>query len=213
MKTLSLFLAVLMMLASVPTGNAKKRLALTFDDGPHKKYTAEILSVLDKYGVKATFFVIGQNAEQYPELIKAEYESGHEIGNHTYSHKRLGSVNCSAMLEEIKKTDDIICKITGECPILFRPPEGRTSSELEAAVFAESKKTVLWTVDTRDWAHNPIDRIVKTVKTNVKNGSIILFHDYITPNSDTPEALGILIPYLMAQNYEFVTVSELLTNY
>ncbi len=212
MKTVALILSFALALASTPCGAVKKRVALTFDDGPHIKFTKQILDVLDKYGVKATFFVIGENAERYPELVKSEYEAGHEIGNHTYSHRRLGSVDRAFMLDEIKKTDDIIYGITGKYPILFRPPEGRTSSELEADVFAKSKKTVLWTIDTRDWAHNPLADIVRTVKTNVKNGSIILFHDYITPYSETPDALEKLIPYLTENGYEFVTVSELLTN-
>ena len=210
MKILSILLTLSILVSAAPIENAKKRVALTFDDGPHREYTAKILAVLEKYGVKATFFVIGQNAEQYPELIKAEFDAGHEIGNHTYSHKRLGSVDCKGMLEEIRKTDVIVYNITGSYPVLFRPPEGKTSSELEARVFAESKKTVLWTVDTRDWAHRPLEDIVKTVKNNIRNGSVILFHDYITPYSVTAEALDRLIPYLIGLGYEFVTVSELL---
>ena len=212
MKILSMILSFSLLLSSSAYGAPKKLVALTFDDGPHKKYTAKILAVLEKYGVKATFFVIGKNAEQYPELVKAESEAGHEIGNHTYSHKRLGSVNCEGMIEEIRKTDEIIYGITGIYPSLFRPPEGKTSSELEASVFAKSKKTVLWTVDTRDWTHRPCGEIVQTVKTNVRNGSIILFHDYITPDSVTAEAIDIIIPYLIERGYEFVTVSELLKN-
>lgn len=213
MKTVSLIISFIMLLSPACRAAAvsKKYVALTFDDGPHFKYTAQILHILSENNVCATFFVVGENAEKYPELVKAEYDTGHEIGNHTYSHKRLGALDCKAMLDEIKKADEVIFSITGEYPRLFRPPEGKTDKDLEAGVFQADKRLVLWSVDTRDWAHTPKDKIIDNIKRNVKDGSIILFHDYIAEDSPTPDVLKSIIPYLKSEGYEFLTVSELLS--
>ena len=188
-----------------PGSYKKKRVALTFDDGPHGVYTAQILKILYEYGVQATFFTIGSNAERYPELVRAEYDLGHEIGNHTYSH----SVSPSHLKKKKKKADRVIREITGKTTEVFRPPEGKISRDAASAVNALGKTTVLWDVDTRDWAHTPVDAIVENVKRSVRDGSVILFHDFVKPPSPTPEALRIIIPYLMDNGYEFVTVSAL----
>lgn len=188
----------------------KKRVALTFDDGPHCRYTAEILKILYDCDIQATFFVVGGNAEKYPDLVRAEYDLGHEIGNHTYSHSVCDGTRCADIITEIKRTDEIIRDITGSVPALFRPPEGKLRGDILPALKRYGKKTVLWNVDTRDWAHTPVDRIIANVKQNVRDGSVILFHDYIASDSPTPEALRSVIPYLKSQGYEFVTVSGLL---
>ena len=184
-----------------------KRVALTFDDGPHPRKTDEILDVLYEYGVKATFFVIGKNAEKYPDAVIREAAEGHEIGNHTYSHKRL--TECADVGFEISKTSDIIFSLTGRRPTLMRPPEGAYRKENVAVVQNCGCDMVLWTVDTRDWAKASVNDIVANVKKNVRDGSIILFHDYIAYPSPTPDVLREIIPYLKSQGYEFVTVGEL----
>ena len=185
-----------------------KRVALTFDDGPHPKKTDEILDVLSEYGVKATFFVIGKNAEYYPEAVIREAAEGHEIGNHTYSHKRL--TDCADIGSEISKTSDIIFSLTGKRTTLMRPPEGAYRKENVTAVKNCGCDMVLWTIDTRDWAKASVNDIVSNVKKNVRGGSIILFHDYTSDGAHTVEALKLVIPYLIGEGYEIVPVSRLM---
>lgn len=187
-----------------------KRIALTFDDGPHEVYTAEILSILKEYGVKATFFVVGQNAETYPSLVKEAAEAGHEIGNHTYSHPKLKGQNAESFSYELEKTKNVIETITGVSPILFRPPEGFRDDVIKTVAKEQGYQMVLWSVDTEDWRGLSADRIETAILKDVKDGSIILCHDYVVGQSHTPEALRRVIPKLLEEGYAFVSVSELL---
>lgn len=189
-----------------------KKVALTFDDGPHYKKTEEILDILDKYDVKATFFIIGLNAEKYPEIVSEETKRGHETANHSYSHKNLSKCNFEKIKEEIEATDEIIANACGKAPKLFRPPEGAYSPEIVKAATELGKTTIIWTVDTLDWAKASADDILNNVKTNVRCGSIILFHDFTGSGTHTEEALEKVICYLKEQGYEFVTVSELISS-
>lgn len=186
-----------------------KRIALTFDDGPHVKYTAEILSILKEYGIKATFFVVGQNAEQYPSLVKQASEEEHEIGNHTYSHPKLKEQNAESFSYELEKTKTVIENITGVSPILFRPPEGFREGVIKTVAKEQGYQMILWSVDTEDWRGLSATRIEDAIMKDVKDGSIILCHDYVAGQSHTPEALRRVIPVLLEEGYEFVTVSEL----
>ncbi|MBQ8403642.1 MAG: polysaccharide deacetylase family protein [Clostridia bacterium] len=187
-----------------------KKIALTFDDGPHPYKTLKILDLLDKYGVKATFFIIGSNAEYHPEIVAEEAARGHELANHSYSHAKLSVMTEEEIRGEIELSDKIIEKASGITPKLFRPPEGAYSENVVKVASELGKSTIIWTVDTLDWAKTPRDTIVENVKTSVTSGSIILFHDFTNKDTHTFEALEILIPYLQEQGYEFVTVSELL---
>ena len=189
-------------------GQNVKRVALTFDDGPHPIKTNVILDVLNEYNVKATFFVIGINAESYPDAVVREAAEGHEIGNHTYSHKRL--TDCADIREELSKTSDIVFSLTGKRPALMRPPEGAYREENVADVKSCGCDMVLWTIDTRDWAKASVAEIVANVKKNVRDGSIILFHDYTVSGTHTIEALKRIIPYLLNEGYELVPVSQLM---
>ena len=188
----------------------EKAVALTFDDGPHPTYTAEILDILREYGIKATFFVIGENVERSKEVLKRCADEGHEIGNHTYSHASANNCTTRTLKEEIEKTDRIIFDLIGKKPALFRPPTGICNNRSVALSTELGFKTIVWNVDTRDWAHTSTDKIIKNVLENVKSGSIILFHDYIESPSPTPDALKVIIPELIAKGYTFLTVSELL---
>ncbi len=191
--------------------NDDMMIALTFDDGPHPQYTQEILDILDRYDIRATFFLIGSCAEQYPDLVAKEVEKGHEIGNHTYSHLKLYQSSTSTLKEELAKTDGILSSLTQQKISLFRPPEGYCSKSIAAVTEDFGYKVILWNIDTRDWAHTPTEKIVSHVKKNVKSGDILLFHDYIAKNSPTPRALEVLIPFLLSEGYRFVTVSELIS--
>ncbi len=188
----------------------RKLIALTFDDGPHYKYTEEILDILKKYGVKATFFMIGANAEKHPHLARRVFSEGHEIGNHTYSHPHLKGLSENDIQKEIEASSAVIEKITGSRPTLFRPPEGFCGKEVTAAAENMGYTVILWSQDTRDWAHNAPEKISSDIINNVRCGDIILFHDFITPSTPTPAALEKIIPHLCNDGYEFVTVSELI---
>lgn len=196
----------------VANRNAGKAVALTFDDGPHPTYTPEILDILEKHSAKATFFVIGQNAEKYPDIVKRAFDEGHEIGNHTYSHPNMNRINSDKVIDEIQKTARTIEDITGKKPILFRSPGGYLDDGLISTAHKFDCTPVLWSwrQDTRDWAKPSVKQVVKTVLDNLRDGDIILFHDFNTKSSPTPAALEIILPELEKRGYSFVTVSELM---
>ncbi|MBO5258058.1 MAG: polysaccharide deacetylase family protein [Clostridia bacterium] len=187
-----------------------KTIALTFDDGPHPVYTPEILDILGEYGVKATFFTIGQNVEWYNDVFRMEYAAGHEIGNHTYSHQNLRKLPYKSVCREIEQAEELVYEATEYRTRLLRPPEGAFGHDLCKAAAELDYTVICWSVDTLDWAHTPSDEIVTNVLENVKGGDIILFHDYIAGDSPTPDALRVIIPALLDEGYRFVTVSELL---
>lgn len=186
-----------------------RRIALTFDDGPHPSYTYRILDILDRYGVKATFFMIGSNVEAYPEVAQEVLRRGHEIGNHTYSHPHLTHTDGAALAEELAQCEAAMDRVLGCRPRLFRPPEGVVSEAVRTCSEQRGYTVVLWSVDTRDWEQKEVGSIVGHVKREVKPGAIVLMHDY-TAHSKTPEALEILLPRLLGLGYEVVSVSRLL---
>lgn len=196
----------------VANRSAVKQVALTFDDGPCKRYTPEILDILNEYGIKATFFVVGKNAQQYPEIVLEEYNKGHEIGNHTYSHPNLRGLSAKRISDEITKTQEILSKITGKSPALFRPPGGYLNNDIVDCIGQSNCRPVLWSwrQDTKDWSNTPSEQIVNNILGNLKDGDIILFHDFHSGKSPTPDALRKLIPILINDGYSFVTVSELI---
>ena len=190
--------------------NNGKKIALTFDDGPHPRHTPEILDILDEYGIKATFFVIGVNVTNYPDALQETIKRGHEIGNHTYSHPHLCGADFNTLKNEIDKCESAISLLADYKPKLFRPPEGWIDNDVKTISAQYDYKVILWNIDTLDWAHTSPDKIVKNVTENVKPGDIILMHDYIGKNSPTAEALRGFIPILIERGYQFVVVSELI---
>ncbi|MBR4962121.1 MAG: polysaccharide deacetylase family protein [Clostridia bacterium] len=187
-----------------------KKIALTFDDGPHPVYTKEILEILEEYGIRATFFVIGVNAERWPELVREELAAGHEIGNHTYAHANLQKETYETVRGEILNAEEILTDCTARRPHLLRPPGGLYCDAVGKAAEELDYTVILWSVDPRDWAHTAVEEIVENVLTNTDSGDILLFHDYVSGQSPTPEALRRILPVLIERGYEFVTVSELL---
>ena len=188
----------------------EKKVALTFDDGPHPRFTKEILEILDEYGVTATFFIIGINAENYPEALSLIVDSGCEIGNHTYSHVRVDKMSDGELCEEILHCENVLYSMTGKKPQLFRPPQGRVPDNLLSVSDSLGYDVILWSIDTLDWSHNPSANICAAVKENLAGGDIILMHDYVSGENTTCEALRRIIPDLLSQGYTFVTVSELI---
>lgn len=190
--------------------HAGKKIALTFDDGPHPRLTPKILEILDKYSIKATFFVIGVNAKNYPEQLKMILEREHEIGNHTYSHNVLKSLPKEKIEKEIFDTELQIKEIVDYDLTLLRPPCGLYDKSLEEIAEKNGSKIVLWSLDTLDWKHSSAIEMSKKILRSVRDGDIILFHDYVSGEYNTPRTLEIVIPILLEKGYEFVTVSELL---
>lgn len=190
--------------------NTQMKIALTFDDGPHPTYTEEILDLLDEYGAKATFFCVGSCVEQYPSVTAAVVARGHELGNHTFDHVNLRASSVELCRGQLRDTERAIYDAAQVTPRLLRPPEGRYSDEVCRAADEMGYKIVLWTVDTRDWAHTTPEAIFENVKENVKSGDIILFHDYVVGSSPTCDALRLVLPYLKERGFKTVTVSELI---
>lgn len=190
----------------------EKLVALTFDDGPHPRYTDVILDILKEYNVRATFFVVGENVDLYSNVLKRVFEEGHEIGNHTYTHSCLKSLSASDISDEMKRTELAVKSVIGDTAVqLFRPPEGCCNKNVVDSAVERGYKVILWTVDPRDWASSPVDTVVDNIMHNVNSGSIILCHDYNSnKHSPTPEAIRTVIPRLLSQGYRFVTVSELI---
>lgn len=189
---------------------AGKRVALTFDDGPHPRYTPQILEILNEYGIKATFFVIGQNIDNYPEAFEAIVNSGCEIGNHTYSHKNMAKMSEYEIERELRQTEERVAGFTDRKMKLLRPPEGSIGVPLEKVSRSLGYDVILWSVDTLDWANTPSETIRANVMKSLCGGDIILMHDYTSNGGITCTALRKLIPAMLAKGYEFVTVSELL---
>ncbi len=210
MGALSLSTGAARIIYSFAGGTEKPRVALTFDDGPHPRYTPEILDILKEYGVTATFFSVGSNAENYPQLIKRICDEGHELGNHTDNHFHVAKLSREALYKDIESAKSVLERLSGERVRLFRPPEGVCTEDLKSYCEEEGMTILLWSVDTRDWAHTPVTEICENVKNNVKDGSIILMHDFIGKNSPTPAALRCIIPMLQELGYELVSVSQLL---
>ncbi len=187
-----------------------KYVALTFDDGPHKLYTAQILDILAEYGVKATFFIVGKNCEKYPELVKREIDDGHEVGNHTYSHPDIGTLDESGLVHEVLAAEETLQGLREYKPKLFRPPAGKYNAAIDRIIAKLNYTAVLWNVDTQDWKAPATEKITARVFKNVKPGNIILMHDYVVGKSHTPESLRVILPQLIEQGYRFVTMSELI---
>lgn len=193
-----------------------KIVALTFDDGPDKDYTPQVLNILKKHDVKATFFVVGEKVGWNPEIVKKEYEEGHEIGNHTFTHINVCHRNYDEINDEVNKTQEAIKKVIGKEPNIFRPPYRAINKEICSVIKEKQMNIILWSnLDPRDWSNPGVDYIVNTIMTKVQNGNIILLHDYNNTRkstSQTIQALDIVIPKLKEQGYKFVTVSKLIEN-
>lgn len=225
MRALSFFLAILLISTlsfgylasavgartyrSVP--EAGKRIALTFDDGPHPAYTRQILERLRRYGIKATFFVIGQNIEYYDDgILREMIDDGHELGNHTYTHRHTKNISREELMQDVRRCHTIVKERYGYEMRLFRPPEGYTDQGVMDISAQLGYSVILWSIDTKDWEHTGSSLIVSNVRKSVSSGDIILMHDYVSKPNTTISALDDMIPELLARGYTFVTVSELI---
>lgn len=181
-----------------------KKVALTFDDGPHPTITRQLLDGLRDRDVKATFFVTGEHALECPKQIKQMQDDGHLIGNHTYHHVQLTTVGTEIFQSEITQTNEVIEEITGEKPEFIRPPYGSWDKALETQL---NMLPVLWDVDPLDWCSTDAQQISKKVLSQVKENDIILMHDGY---ESSVTAAFMIVDELKRQGYEFVTVDELI---
>ncbi len=182
--------------------------ALTFDDGPHKTLTPELLDLLAKRNVKATFFVLGSLVATYPEIAQRIVKEGHEIANHTWSHPNLAKMGDGGVRDQFERTRSIIHQTTGVNPTVMRPPYGAFTERQRSWALKEfGYPTIMWDVDPLDWRRPGASVVAQRILDRTRNGSIILVHD-IHPGSI--EAMPRVIDTLLQRGYRFLTVSELL---
>jgi peptidoglycan-N-acetylglucosamine deacetylase len=194
--------------------------ALTYDDGPSPTYTNQLIDLLNRLEAKATFFVIGQNIETHPETVKKIIDSGHEIGNHSYSHQKLIWKTPAFVRSEIDKTDELLRQLGVKQEILFRAPFGYKRFTLPYILKQMHKKNIMWNVDPKDYQETNPEVIAQRVLEKVQPGAIILMHDggsdsqneTLSDRTATIAATEIVIHKLQAQGYKFLTVSQMLVN-
>jgi peptidoglycan/xylan/chitin deacetylase (PgdA/CDA1 family) len=193
----------------------KNQVALTFDDGPDRRYTPMVLDVLNKYNVKATFFLVGARVAALPEVTRRIARDGHAIGNHTYWHPALYKHSPDRLKWEVTQTDEIIQRTIGVRPKLFRAPYGGLNQEIVQQLKSEGYSVIGWDVDTLDWKQPGAAQIADVVLAHIHPGAIILMHSagHWTQNlSGTAEALDTLIPELKRQGLQFVTIPQMIQN-
>lgn len=186
----------------------RRRIALTFDDGPDPVRTPALLDALRELGVTATFFLVGKQVDAHPELAARIVREGHEIGNHTYNHRYLPLARSHSVAAEIAATDEAIARATGMVPALARPPYGGRSPR-NVRVFARSgKQLVLWDVNSNDWKGAAAEEVARRVVERTRPGSIILMHEAREGGEVSIEAVKLLVPELRARGFEFASVTR-----
>jgi peptidoglycan/xylan/chitin deacetylase (PgdA/CDA1 family) len=185
-----------------------RTIAITFDDGPSAKLTPQLLDILKARGIHATFFVVGENAAEYPDILKRAVAEGHEIGNHSWSHPQLTRLSADGVASQVEKTNTAIRAAIGHDPVLIRPPYGATNPRLDR-LFNEKygMKVILWSVDPLDWKYRNSAHVEKEILAQTGPGGIILSHDI---HATTVAAMPATLDALIAKGYKFVTVSELI---
>ncbi len=185
---------------SIP--NDKKKIYLTFDDGPTPRITENILQTLNDYSAKATFFLVGENAFRYPELVQSIKSDGHSIGNHTHHHLNGWQTSTNAYAKDVLKCEEMVSSK------LFRPPYGRITRS-QTKVMTNRYKVVMWDVLSGDFDHTITkDRVLKNVIDNTKPGSIIVFHDSIKAASRMQYALPRVLEYFTEREYTFAKINR-----
>jgi peptidoglycan/xylan/chitin deacetylase (PgdA/CDA1 family) len=196
-----------------------KVVALTFDDGPSAEWTPKILNELKRAHVKATFFMLGEHVEKYPEIARRVVAEGHEIGNHSYDHHVLLFYTSAQLRNEIRRGEAAIRDVTGKTTTYFRPPKSWITDREKDIIKAMGYQVVLWSLNSKDWVTYDDRYIVPYLVNNVRPGDIILFHDsggVFKPEGgdrhETVQAIPTLIEKLQKKGYRFVTITELLEN-
>ncbi|RME70602.1 MAG: polysaccharide deacetylase family protein [Chloroflexi bacterium] len=200
---------------------SQKLIALTFDDGPHPAFTPRLLELLAQYRARATFFMVGQHVEQWPNLARQVVQAGHEAGNHTFTHSRLVGRTPWAVAGELLRCKRAIRRATGVSPRLMRPPEGKQDVIAFLTARLLGYRVVHWSASAFDWRGDPAEVVTRRVLSGVGRGAIVLMHDGVTPSpgrqtvvspdrTPTLKALPGVLGRIREKGYRFVTVSELL---
>jgi peptidoglycan-N-acetylglucosamine deacetylase len=192
---------------------SEKLIAITFDDGPNPIYTPQILDIFSEVNGKATFFMIGEQIERFPEIAKKALELGHEIGNHTFTHPKLSQLSREECFEEIKQTETLIKELVGGKSVVFRPPYLDFNDEI-VSVLSQMGYPMIGAInmEAKDWEMPGVEFILEKTRYCVKDGSILIFHDGYGDRSQTVEAVRTLVSELTSLGYKLVTVSELLNH-
>ena len=180
--------------------------ALTFDDGP-SRYTEQILDLFDTYGGYGTFFVLGHRVYPWRDVVSRMSNSGHEVANHAWSHTNLTRLSREAIAREIRDTSNAIYYVTGQRPVIMRPPFGATNNRVRSVTEDLGYPVINWTVDTMDWRYRRVDHVYNVIMNRVYDGAVILLHDI---HGTTAAAMELVIPSLVERGYRLVTTSYLL---
>ncbi|MBD2387877.1 polysaccharide deacetylase family protein [Cylindrospermum sp. FACHB-282] len=192
----------------------KKAIALTFDDGPHPQYTPQVLAVLDRYQIPASFFWLGACVNRSPEIAASVCDRGHWIGLHGYDHRSFPMLSPTDLKDSLEKTQAAIyhaCNIQPEQVRDVRPPNGLFTPATLKLLLQWNYRAVMWSVVPEDWVRPGVTTVVQRVLQQVKNGSLIVLHDGVCGGEDVAATIEILIPQLLRQGYHFVTVDALWT--
>ena len=177
---------------------------LTFDDGPDENITPRLLELLSKHKIKATFFMVGQKAERYPEIVLQIHKNGHAIGNHSYTHPHLIFKSKESIEEEIKRTDEAVFEITGKRPTLFRPPHGQFGFAVLSILKSTNHRMVLWSASSQDYkVKTSTEKIQARMKKYVRPGKIVLMHDGHLQSQHMLEALKNSLDRFKEKNLKF----------
>lgn len=183
-------------------------IAMTYDDGPHPKNTPRLLDMLRERNIKATFYVIGRSVNMYPHIVRRIVAEGHEIGNHTWTHRKLTALSDASVRVEMNRTRDAIVAACGVKPRTMRPPYGALRQNQRAWIYKEyGYPTILWNVDPEDWKRPGLSVVTSRIVNGTRNGSIVLAHDLHKP---TVDAMPATLDGLLRKGFKFVTVSQLL---
>lgn len=182
-------------------------IALTFDDGPDPVRTPALLDALRELDAPATFFLVGEDVDRNPALVRRIAEEGHELGNHTYTHRYLPLARSTRVAKELAATDRAIAEATGVTPTLVRPPYGGRRPSTVRAFARAAKRLVLWDVNSFDWKGAPAAEVAERVLDKARAGSIILMHEARDGGEETVAAVRLLVPALRARGFQLVTVS------
>jgi peptidoglycan/xylan/chitin deacetylase (PgdA/CDA1 family) len=180
-------------------------LYLTFDDGPNPEVTPRVLDELDRHGARGTFFVVGERAMENMRLLQEIVARGHDLGNHSFSHHKFDALPFAAQIAEVERTDDVLREVSGIDRNPFRPPHGRTSARLLMALALRRYPTVFWSIDSKDYVHDPRASIEHLAGASVAAGDVILLHD------DHITALDVLrdrLPVWSAGGHSYATVAS-----
>ena len=190
-----------------PSEEGEKFCAISFDAAWGNEDTQQLIDILARYQVPATFFVVGQWAEKYPESVKALHDAGHQVMNHSNTHAHYPQLSAQEVMDDLNACNDKIEAVTGVRPTLVRPPYGDYDDRSISAIRAAGMEPIQWDVDSLDWKDLPADQIFKRVTEKVQPGSIVLFHNAA---KHTPEALPAILETLLQEGYTFLPISDLL---